>query len=112
MQHPNSSEYTLDTVHDTDPLLPADPDSSYGAADYPPPPPSPTRLLLAAALRMAALFVLASLLLGGTLFLALPTLDPCVPSLSPFVSHPPPAKTVPCSTFPNHLMISRRSTAS
>jgi hypothetical protein len=75
MHHPNPSEYTLDTVRDTDPLLP----------DESRPTRSPARLLLATALRMAALFIVATLLLGGTLFLALPTLQPSVSfSVLPF----------------------------
>ena len=112
MLHQNTSEYTLDTVHDTAPLLQDSP-SFYGSHDTHPRP-SPTRLLLAAALRMAALFLVASLLLGGTLFLALPTLDPCV--YLPYNTVPwlilPPATTVCSSTYPNHSMISRHSTAS
>ena len=77
--HPNTSEYTLDTVHDTDPLL-QDDTPLYGSTQ--PRAPSPARLLLSAALRMAALFLFATLVLGGTLFLALPTLEPSV-SFSP-----------------------------
>lgn len=78
MHHSNTSEYTLNTVHDTDPLLPQDDTSFYGSTQDSPRP-SSTRLLLSAALRMAAIFLVATLLLGGTLFLALPTLSPCVP---------------------------------
>lgn len=108
MQHPNESAYTLDTVPDTEPLLAHDP-ASYGAL---PRSPSPARLLLAAALRMAALFLVATLVLGGTLFLALPTLDPCVSSLPLSPRSPPTASIVPSSTYPNRSMISRHSTAS
>lgn len=76
--HPNTSEYTLDTVHDTDPLLQQDDQSFYGATQRSPRT-SPARLLLSATLRMAALFLVATLVLGGTLFLALPSLEPYVP---------------------------------
>ncbi|KAN0093071.1 hypothetical protein V8E55_003855 [Tylopilus felleus] len=75
MHHSNTSEYTLNTVHDTDRLLPQDDTSFYGSTQDSPRP-SSTRLLLSAALRMAAIFLVATLLLGGTLFLALPTLSP------------------------------------
>ena len=76
--HSNTSEYTLDTVHDTDPLI--QDDASFYGSTQPTRGPSPARLLLSAALRMAALFLFSTLVLGGTLFLALPTLEPSVPS--------------------------------
>ncbi|KAF8905011.1 hypothetical protein CPB84DRAFT_1960575 [Gymnopilus junonius] len=76
----NASTYTLDTVaYDTDddraPLLtPATP--AYGAT-YPrsPAPTSPTRIIFNATLKMACIFIVSTVLLGGTLWLALPTLD-------------------------------------
>jgi uncharacterized membrane protein YdjX (TVP38/TMEM64 family) len=90
MHHQNASAYTLSTVHPDDleimefsddraPLLAPDSEagSIYGA--------TPThsqsnhtsspRLLLKAAIRMAAVFILSTILLGGTLWLTLPTLD-------------------------------------
>lgn len=56
-------------------------DAAYGTAT----PSSPTRpssrkLLFNATLKMAAIFVLSTAFLGGTLWLALPTLDECVVS--------------------------------
>jgi hypothetical protein len=83
--HENGSEYTLATVdvHSRSPspasersqlLSPAG--STYGAADVPlEPRPSRRRLLLRAGLTMAAIFVAGTMVLGGTLWLALPTLD-------------------------------------
>jgi len=97
MHHPNTSSYTLDTVHiDVEPetmefaddrviLLAPDSDagSIYGAtpAQSQTPHASSPRLLLKAAIRMAAVFVLSTILLGGTLWLTLPTLDEYVPQL-------------------------------
>ncbi|KAG9315091.1 hypothetical protein JVU11DRAFT_4203 [Chiua virens] len=75
MRHTNDSQYTLDTVQESQPLLTQDHGDDYGAVQ-PQHRPSPSRLLFNAALRMAALFLLSTLLLGGTLFLTLPTLDP------------------------------------
>ncbi|KAG6877510.1 hypothetical protein C0993_006459 [Termitomyces sp. T159_Od127] len=76
--HPNHSTYTLDTVNNDDrsPLLtPATP--SYGTANYPHSPsrPSSRRVILNATLKMAAIFVVSSLFLGLSLWLALPTLE-------------------------------------
>ncbi|KAG2145249.1 hypothetical protein DEU56DRAFT_789647 [Suillus clintonianus] len=90
MHHQNASAYTLATVHpddpeimefadDTAPLLAPDSDtgSTYGAtpAHLQAPHTSSPRLLLKAAIRMAAVFILSTILLGGTLWLTLPTLD-------------------------------------
>jgi hypothetical protein len=79
-QHPNSSTYTLETVQNVDartPLIATD-DANYGAAEV-----SETghrqrgtkRILFQATLKMAAIFVVSTAILGGTLWLALPTLD-------------------------------------
>ncbi|KIJ66759.1 hypothetical protein HYDPIDRAFT_26181 [Hydnomerulius pinastri MD-312] len=88
MLHPNSSEYTLVTVEqyhddpqsDHTPLLNPGSDSGsvYGATPghSQDPRPSSSRLLFSAAIRMAAVFLISSLLLGGVLWLALPTLQP------------------------------------
>ena len=78
----DSSVYTLDTVnneHDrhTDRsslLSPSTPD--YGAT-FPRSPsiPSSRRIIFNAMLKMACIFLLSTVALGGTLWLALPTLD-------------------------------------
>lgn len=90
MHHQNASAYTLSTVHPDDPetmeftddrapLLTPDSEagSFYGAtpAHSQAPHTSSPRLLLKAAIRMAAVFILSTILLGGTLWLTLPTLD-------------------------------------
>ncbi|OCH90346.1 hypothetical protein OBBRIDRAFT_793438 [Obba rivulosa] len=85
----NRSAYSLATVHDSpyrDAPSPAptsrtsllsgassEQRESYGAVS--PSPPSSRRILMNAALKMAAIFVLSTLFLGGTLWLALPTLE-------------------------------------
>ncbi|KAG1882101.1 hypothetical protein F4604DRAFT_1577555 [Suillus subluteus] len=90
MHHQNASAYTLSTVHsdnpeivefadDRAPLLAPDSEAGliYGATPTHSQAPhtSSPRLLLKAAIRMAAVFVLSTILLGGTLWLTLPTLD-------------------------------------
>ncbi|KAG2341434.1 hypothetical protein BDR05DRAFT_914585 [Suillus weaverae] len=90
MHHQNASAYTLTTVHSDDPeimefsddrapLLAPDSEagSIYGAtpAHSQAPHTSSPRLLLKAAIRMAAVFILSTILLGGILWLTLPTLD-------------------------------------
>ncbi|EPQ54303.1 hypothetical protein GLOTRDRAFT_111626 [Gloeophyllum trabeum ATCC 11539] len=88
--HSNASAYTLATVHlDDRPTSPAPSDQSpllaenqnnlnaYGttfpsAAGHQP---SSRRLLVNAAIKMALVFVVSTLVLGGTLWLALPPLD-------------------------------------
>lgn len=91
MHHQNASAYTLTTVHPDDdpeimefaddraPLLTPDSEagSLYGAtpARSQAPHTSSPRLLLKAAIRMAAVFIFSTILLGGTLWLTLPTLD-------------------------------------
>jgi len=81
----NASMYTLDTVdyHDEEsdraPLLsPTTPD--YGATfpRSPGVPQSSTRVIFNATLKMACIFIVSSILLGGTLYLALPTLEESV----------------------------------
>ena len=76
----NASMYTLNTIDDDHaPLLtPATPD--YGAAFPRSPRPSSTRVIFHATLKMAGLFVVSTLFLGGTLWLALPTLEEYVVS--------------------------------
>lgn len=80
----NASVYTLATVNDLDdeqdsvhaPLLtPLTP--SYGATmpHSPGPARNSRKLILNATLKMAAIFVISTALLGGTLWLALPTLE-------------------------------------
>ena len=98
LQHSNASAYTLATIprsgsspprslspvsvrsrdSDRSPLLPSDTSgSSYGATM----PMSPNsnisskRILLNAAIKMSVLFVVSTLVLGGTLWLALPPLE-------------------------------------
>ncbi|KAF8515389.1 oxalate transporter [Hysterangium stoloniferum] len=86
--HPNSSQYTLRTIHDDDgaevevdvstPLPSASPTTPNYGTIFPlrsPGVPSIRRPLFNAALKMAVLFVVSTLVLGGTLWLALPTLD-------------------------------------
>ncbi|KAG2036313.1 hypothetical protein BDR03DRAFT_898718 [Suillus americanus] len=90
VMHQNASAYTLATVHQYDPefvefaddrapLLAPDSEagSIYGAtpAHSQAPHTSSPRLLLKAAIRMAAVFILSTIFLGGTLWLTLPTLD-------------------------------------
>ncbi|KAF8072117.1 hypothetical protein FPV67DRAFT_1622966 [Lyophyllum atratum] len=80
-EHGNQSTYTLDTVdsgdhNDRSPLLtPATP--SYGTSNYPHSPsrPSSRKVILNATLKMAAIFIVSTLLLSGALWLALPTLE-------------------------------------
>jgi hypothetical protein len=86
--HHNASTYTLATIHgplsansvaqsDRCSLLtPAAATPSYGAT-FPRSPtvPSPRRTVINAALKMAALFLVSTLVLGGMLWFALPTLE-------------------------------------
>jgi hypothetical protein len=121
MHHQNASAYTLSTVHPDDleimefsddraPLLAPDSEagSIYGA--------TPThsqsnhtsspRLLLKAAIRMAAVFILSTILLGGTLWLTLPTLDEYVPRTSFLfnISYRIAEPTGHHSVYQNHLL--------
>ncbi|KZT06117.1 oxalate transporter [Laetiporus sulphureus 93-53] len=80
LRHDNRSSYSLATVHDmpsptarTSLLAPDSDEPSYGTT--PPAPPSNRRILLYATLKMAAVFILSTAFLGGTLWFALPTLD-------------------------------------
>lgn len=105
--HPNRSEYSLATVDIHTPLAPSPAPSvytrlipqnatsahptSYGSTappepHAPPPPASRRRVLLVAGLRMAAIFIVSCCVLGGTLWLALPTLEPCVPAPPPCIA--------------------------
>lgn len=79
-QHPNYSTYTLDTVNyddhdDHTPLMAPTP--SYGAANFPHTPtrPSSRTVIFNAMLKMACIFAVSSIVLGGILWLALPTLE-------------------------------------
>lgn len=78
--HSNPSTYTLDTVNydehdDQTPLIAPTP--SYGAANFPHTPnrPSSRRVILNATIKMACIFIVSSIVLGGILWLALPTLE-------------------------------------
>jgi hypothetical protein len=86
--HPNDSTYTLATVHsqsssladDHEPLLtPALPSPSYGAT-FPRSPslPSSRKVILNATIKMASIFVISTIVLGGTLWLTLPPLEESV----------------------------------
>lgn len=81
--HSNDSMYTLHTVVDDDassrhsthtsPLV--EPGTrSYGATNSPSQP-SSGRVIFNATLKMACVFLVSTILLGGTLWLALPTLE-------------------------------------
>ena len=78
----NESAYTLATVHhpDTDEftalLSPSSP-SSYGSAPVHPPHHT-RRVVFNATCKMALIFTLSCLFLGGTLWIVLPTLEPYV----------------------------------
>jgi hypothetical protein len=75
----NASMYTLDTLdyhddeerdrhNDTSPLLtPVTPNYR--------PPPSSAKIIFNATFKMACIFIISSVFLGGTLWLALPTLE-------------------------------------
>ena len=114
--HANSSSYTLRTIptndHDfptttTDPLAPwqTDPSRGYGAtpgspsfwARSPGMPSFRRPLLMNAAIKMAVLFIVSCLVLGGTLWIALPTLEEYVyfslhDAANTFIqSRPPPS---------------------
>ncbi|PFH46807.1 hypothetical protein AMATHDRAFT_50768 [Amanita thiersii Skay4041] len=78
-----ASTYTLQTVRDDAELSSASDRAplitpltpSYGTTARSPTRPSPRKVILNATMKMALIFVLSSLALGGTLWLALPTLD-------------------------------------
>jgi len=96
-QHANTSSYTLRSIpmDDSDNQSPSTVDlntplrsatsPNYGATSpflpRSPGVPSSRRPLLNAAIKMAALFVISCLVLGGTLWLALPRLEELVPTL-------------------------------
>ena len=85
--HSNSSAYTLATVHTDDeapahspttPLLTPAPNSASYGATFPRSPGVPSnsrRLIFNAAVKMSTIFIVSTLLLGGTLWVALPTLE-------------------------------------
>ena len=81
-----SSLYTLDTVMndelDIRTPLNASSTATYGAVPHSPSRPSSRKVIFNATLKMAAIFVVSTVLLGGTLWLALPT-------LAEYVSLPP-----------------------
>jgi hypothetical protein len=81
-QHSNQSVYTLDTVADDEraSLIGHSDTSTYGTTEQPQTStrPSSKKLIFHATLKMAAIFIVSTLLLGGTLWLALPTLEECV----------------------------------
>jgi len=75
----NGSAYTLDTVHFSRPPTPSSHRStpSYGSIPHSDstPPSRPRDIIVRAGLKMALIFVVSCVILGGTLWLALPTLD-------------------------------------
>jgi len=75
----NGSAYTLDTIHFSRPPTPSSHASapSYGSIpDSTRTPPSRSRdIVVRAGLKMALIFAISCVVLGGTLWLALPTLD-------------------------------------
>ncbi|KAJ7475674.1 hypothetical protein FB451DRAFT_1244199 [Mycena latifolia] len=76
LTHQNASEYTLQNVGDSTPInTPTTP--SYGSTFGPDGGhrPSSRRLILNATLKMAAVFVVSTVLLGSILWIALPTLE-------------------------------------
>lgn len=112
------SAYSLATVHDTPSmnsqtsLLSNHSEVNYGTA--PPSQPSSRRLLWNATLKMATIFLLSTAFLGGTLWLALPTLEECVLSKSGInrtrhLTVHDPGKTGRCSRFPRVLLSCRLS---
>jgi hypothetical protein len=125
--HPNESAYTLATVHhpefdESSSLLSS---SSFQYSSPPVPygtvpvhPPNHTRrVILNATLKMALIFVLSCILLGGTLWIALPTLDPYAHSAPAptFVNHLPfrsLERTARCCVYQSHLLTFRISTTS
>jgi hypothetical protein len=75
----NASAYSLHLVgsDDTEPLVtPLTP--TYGSTLRSPIRTSPRKTILNATLKMAALFIVSTVALGTTLWLALPPLDQCV----------------------------------
>ncbi|KAF9448606.1 hypothetical protein P691DRAFT_759739 [Macrolepiota fuliginosa MF-IS2] len=82
-QHSNASMYTLHTVGDDDsssnrsdisPLLDSG-GRAYGATPLSSSQPSSSRIIFNATVKMACIFLISTVLLGGTLWLALPTLE-------------------------------------
>lgn len=93
--HTNNSQYTLATVHDGDAATDIDDDdehasllpsfarnrASYGSTPLAPAAPhNSRRLIFNAALKMGLIFFFSTAILGGVLWLALPTLDESVRS--------------------------------
>lgn len=84
--HTNNSQYTLATVNDDERaslLAPSFARSrdSYGAAPTHSAPHNSRRLIFNAALKMGLIFTLSTAVLGGVLWLALPTLEESVAPL-------------------------------
>ena len=75
----NGSAYTLDTVHFSRPPTPSSHSStpSYGSIPHSDrtPPSSSRDIIVRAGLKMTLIFAVSCVILGGTLWLALPTLD-------------------------------------
>lgn len=86
--HSNGSEYTLGTVHyrdeddavvtPTTPLMIV-PGATYGAtqprSESHSTPANSKKLIFNAVLKMSVIFIVSTIVLGGTLYLALPTLE-------------------------------------
>ena len=129
--HPNDSAYTLATVQHPEidescSLLSPSSSSQHSSSPVsygttPVHPPNHTRrVIFNATLKMALIFVLSCVFLGGTLWIALPTLDPYVlaPRSAPasiFVDHSSfrsLERTAHCCVYQSHLLIFRISTIS
>jgi hypothetical protein len=86
--HSNISQHTLATIRHRDDeserasLLSRSSGASYGVAPpidpLAPAQPSRKRIIFKAAVKMAAIFIVGCLLLGGTLYIAMPRLEECV----------------------------------
>jgi len=79
MFHSNESAYTLATVHpgESSSLLSSEsaPSASYGTTPVHPPHHA-RKVIFNATLKMAVIFLLSCIVLGGTLWISLPTLEP------------------------------------
>jgi hypothetical protein len=92
MHYPNESAYTLATVqqpdNDESSSLLSSTSISYGATPVHPPHHT-RRVIFNATFKMALIFVLSCILLGGTLWISLPTLDLYVDSSLSYTSSSP-----------------------